>query len=369
MDALHLLEVLGEVGPVDATVLDRSTESFLTTRTASAPRHAAAESAVATSLGKDPSGGGHRAVGARARTRRRRAGSIAAAAVVAGAVVSAGALLSPGSPVGPMPAAAAAVLRHLADVAATQPASVVPGPGQYLYVDSQQANLDRTGGSGASYAVLLPEERQIWIGTDGSGRLRQTYGTPSFLTAKDHAAWVAAGSPALPGGAPMDDSFGPGGLVDGPTDVTKLPTDPSALGIAISRMSSGAPAPAEVFTRIGDLLRETDASPALRAALYRVAAELPGVELLGSVTDHVGRAGIGVAYTAHGTQDELIFDPRTSALLGEQSTVTGAGTGLDVAPGTVVGWAAYLRYAVVDTTGPTPAATTPVPAPAQGSGT
>jgi hypothetical protein len=49
-----------------------------------------------------------------------------------------------------------------------------------------------------------------------------------------------------------------------------------------------------------------------------VAAELPGVELVGRVVDGAGRPGVAIAYTSvPGRGLELIFDPTTAALLGE----------------------------------------------------
>ena len=96
----------------------------------------------------------------------------------------------------------------------------------------------------------------------------------------------------------------------------------------------GPPGDAETFVLIGDLLRETYASPALRAALYEVAAGLPGVELIGNVRDASGRPGVAVAYEHDGARNELIFDPETAAMLGESSVVTEAGAmGLPVGNG------------------------------------
>jgi hypothetical protein len=48
---------------------------------------------------------------------------------------------------------------------------------------------------------------------------------------------------------------------------------------------------------VGDLLRETYTQPAVRGALYEVAADLPGVEFVGRVEDAAGRPGVAVAYT------------------------------------------------------------------------
>jgi hypothetical protein len=82
----------------------------------------------------------------------------------------------------------------------------------------------------------------------------------------------------------------------------------------MSRSGSGA-------ALVGDLLRESYASPQLRAALYQVGANLPGVQLIGAAKDKLGGSGIAVAYTNVGIRHELIFDPGTSAPLGERTVV------------------------------------------------
>ena len=160
---------------------------------------------------------------------------------------------------------------------------------------------------------------------------------------------MAAGSPDLRDGATSDDAFAAGGLYF--VDLSGLPTDPDALLQVIEDRTivGGPPGDAETFTLIGDLLRETYASPALRAALYEVAASLPGVELIGDVRDASGRPGVAVAYPHDGTRNELIFDPETAVMLGESTVVTEVGEmGLSV--GTVVSSAVYLASGVVDST-------------------
>ncbi len=135
-------------------------------------------------------------------------------------------------------------------------------------------------------------------------------------------------------------------------DLSGLPTDPAELKARIEsrEIEGGPPGDAETFTIIADLLRETYAPPALRAALYMIAAELPGVELIGQTKDPAGRDGIAVAYANAGARHELIFDPDTSVMLGERFVVTDATKEYRVAPGTVVGWAAYLSSGIVDST-------------------
>ena len=96
----------------------------------------------------------------------------------------------------------------------------------------------------------------------------------------------------------------------------------------------------EDFVHIGDFLRETDAPPAIRAALYDAAALIPGAKLMGPQTDPVGRAGLGVAFVTQQGQlrSELIFDQQTAKLLAEEYFGPG---------GKLADWTAYLRSEVV----------------------
>ncbi|MEW2288558.1 CU044_5270 family protein [Streptomyces sp. NPDC047841] len=64
--------------------------------------------------------------------------------------------------------------------------------------------------------------------------------------------------------------------------------------------------------------------PAVRAAAYRVMADLPGVRVVGRVTDTLGREGVGIEppdtyQTPLGTtRQRLVFDPATGAMLSDQ---------------------------------------------------
>src|SRR5262249_58453862 len=72
-----------------------------------------------------------------------------------------------------------------------------------------------------------------------------------------------------------------------------LPTDPGQLTATLQADIKGAgPDPqSELFTIVGDLLRESPAPPALRKALFDVAAGIPGVHLTGKDTAELGRTG------------------------------------------------------------------------------
>lgn len=71
----------------------------------------------------------------------------------------------------------------------------------------------------------------------------------------------------------------------------------------------------ELFTIVGDLLRDSPAPPQLRRALWEVAAEIPGFSLVGPVTDGAGRPGVAVE---RGTE-RYVLDPDTGQLLEESS--------------------------------------------------
>jgi len=299
--------------------------------------------------------------GSARRSRRVRRWGLAAATVAAGVTF---ALVVPSVLPGGGDAAAARALRRVALRAANQPAQPAPAPGQFVYTATQSIQISTyLSGSSVRFSYSQPLTREIWIGTDGSGRIRETPGEVKFLSPTDEQAWIAAGSPSLSDepGAVTDETFAPGELSF--LDTSALPDDPEALLDLIERREivGGPEGDWETFTIVGDLLRETWATPAVRGALYEVAADLPGVEFVGRTRDGQGREGIAVAYTHAGLRQILIFDPRTAELLGERSVMTEDGD-LEVAPsgvvitagvgeaGEVVYTADYLASGVVDST-------------------
>ena len=276
--------------------------------------------------------------------RRRRRWAIAAGGlVVAAAVVISVLALLPAGGGGPTPAAAA--LNRLADLVTAQ--SLTPGPGQYLYIDS---TWDYGTHSGECVTRGI-EHRQIWIGADGSGLDRSSVDPGHFTSRAARARCLQqvrrdgtqqqlreqlAPKTGNDWNAPNCFPLNPLGL-----DWSDLSTDPHVLlqQLVPPSHGRGAPRPYEEFGSIEGLLQFTDAPPAVRATLYQAAALIPGVHLLGTVRDHAGRPGLGVelAYDFHGPGTyELIFDPQTGLLLGQQET------------GATAGWAVYRRQKVVD---------------------
>ncbi len=297
--------------------------------------------------------------------RRSRPRLVAVLAAVAALLVALPTLILGGD--GKVQPALGQVLRTAAAVAATQPAEPRPGPGQYFYTRSREAYLSSVGfnprcathpcdrehpwEATREWSVLVPRIRQTWIAANGAGRARTVAAKPEFLTAGQRRAWVAAGSPHLGSGRVEDFALSGQPFLD----TSNLPTQPKALRRLIEArkipLVDGPPGEAETFTLIGDMLRDTYVPPAFRAALYRVVAELPEVQLRGEVEDPVGRKGIGVAYTKGSVTHELIFDPATSALLGEREVAARRIPDLQVPAGTETGSVTYLESKVVDSLG------------------
>lgn len=295
--------------------------------------------------------------------RRRVLGALAALGLVA--IVASGQL-----PIGPRPdPAAAAALNHAADIAAALPDASRDG---YRHTTSKGAYLSGVGG-GPDHPngvwALVPVSREIWIKSDGSGRIVESRGEPIWFGPADRAGWQAVGSPDLRGTPFSDTRFGPTPPGVDPWDpqpwpgslyyenVDALPTDVATLRRMIDERAAangGGATDYERFTIVGDLLRETVAAPKVRAALYRVAASLHGVELVGAMTDRAGRTGTAVSMTtdqsSRGLERRvLIFDPQTSSLLAEEDVLLHKVDWLDAEPPLVIGYNTYLVSDIVPT--------------------
>jgi hypothetical protein len=264
------------------------------------------------------------------------AGSVAAIAVAAVAVV---ALLPAG---GGGPSDAAAALNRLANLVAKQ--SLTPQPGQYLYIRSKS----EWGAFSGNCETRSVENDEIWIGPDGSGLERNVREHGHFTSDADRVTCLQQAQQygqqqqlqeTLAPNTSSDWSA-PNCLELGPTkDWSSLSTDPRQLLKQIVPNLAFSPRPYDELSAVEMYLKESDAPPAVRAALYQAAALIPSVQLLGTVNDHEGRAGLGIAVPFPGSPNstyELIFDPQTGELLAEQQT------------GAYGGWTVYLAEKVVD---------------------
>jgi hypothetical protein len=264
---------------------------------------------------------------------------VAAAAAIAGTAVVVALVAPRGGVVRPERAAAALLQR--AAVAADS--ARAPRPGEYWYVHSREIRLGIAFGQTAHPLEIVnarrARDRQVWSGRGVPGRLvERAIGPIEFLTAQARERWVRAGRPHQ-----LD------ARIDSPLPadpLSTLPTDVGALRRVIAARD-GTGSPDEVLTAIGDLLREQPVPPRVRASLFRIAAGIPGIRLIGRTRDGIGRPALDVALAAHGERTELLFDPRTAALLGERYTVLKPGPKYHVQPGTVQDDTTYISSGIV----------------------
>lgn len=273
---------------------------------------------------------GSRIVSPHRRLRRLVVGGFAATVIAGGAV---GVGISGWGGSSPAPATQASVVLLAASrTAAAEPATTVM-PGQYIYVH-------RTGTAAYNTAAVTYLQSQVyeaWLPPDGdgSGRIRVTYGPQQYLGDGDARRLASYGvKPPAPGSqqswtippdqVPGDDLADPSYAF-----LQTLPTDPDKLFALISEdaQTRGVTPPQQMLDTVSTLLSWSVAPPELRAALYQVAARIPGIQVLGAAVDASGRPGTALAVIARGLRYELIFDPATAALLGTRTVVVDDPTG------------------------------------------
>ncbi len=250
------------------------------------------------------------------------------------------------SALNPAPADARAVLVRVASVAEKR-ADRPLAPGEYWYVDAQQRYM-LTVGDGPGYSAITRSTRATWTGRSGDGRyVERTLGTPVFFGPRDRKRWEEQGRPLLTGSRPdqvSTASFGDHGVTIGSRTISyeqldDLPTDGRAMYRELLAAAGDAgPSPdEEVFATIGDLLRSEPVPPDIRAGLFRAAAYIKGIRLVGAVRDALGRRGVAIELHSRDMLRRLVFDPQTALLLAEQDVLAERVGYLDAAAGTVIG--------------------------------
>lgn len=213
------------------------------------------------------------------------------------------------------------ILARAARLAATTPASAAPSAGQFLYTEWIDGTTGNEVMRGHNIRLTNGQTEQDWEAPDGSGRQRTTAGFFQLLTPADNAQWLAAGSPSLvgaaPGGGTMDGSYPKGAYFNNcgfkPNALVGLSTDPAQLlQQVIQRFQQGHFNAGSTLSEATCII-ETSAYPPLRAAAYKMLAQLPGIQSLGTRADTLGRNGVavGVAEPTVGLESVVIFDPST----------------------------------------------------------
>jgi hypothetical protein len=192
---------------------------------------------------------------------------------------------------------AAYILGRAASAAATA-AAPAPRPGQFIYVSSVTTYLELSGAPTDIQAWLHKTSRQIWQSVDGqqAGMLqivedenqKLPWGpTPPAVTGnRTSLTSLPAGS--CPGAAPQRSTY---------MFLTTLPTDPRLLRAWIYQHpdDGGPKSDEQAWTDIGDMLREMLVPPKLAAALFKVAATIPGAAVVPDAANAVGLRGVAVS--------------------------------------------------------------------------
>ena len=225
----------------------------------------------------------------------------------------------------------------------------VPRPGQYIVVTSVNWWMTEDDpGSRHQLAWLTLDRRRVWQSADGRKpegawidylRIRRLpWSRPAPATGLG-ASWSSLPAQRRPGAPPVRGTY---------EFLTTLPTNPVTLRAWIyGHLDGGQPPDDQAWTDITDLLGGMLVPPRLAAALFKVAATIPGATVKPHVIDAAGRAGIAVARVGqeYPEDNELIFDPRTYRLLGQRSTLAAPEKGLGPA-GTVTLSSAQLSETV-----------------------
>ncbi|HEV3355539.1 MAG TPA: CU044_5270 family protein [Pseudonocardiaceae bacterium] len=234
--------------------------------------------------------------------------------------------------------------------------------GPYWQFGTRNLNLSiglSTGPTGKPYVIAETSESDWSIGVrpgeqsllvSGIDAKRAPWGP------QDNDRWQLAGSPATvdidPGvkksgtlamplgtGSPRVDHTNYGGSIAalGTKNVNyaflqQLPSDETQLAGVLKQLYGHDGGAADVdqqdwmFTQVSNLIT-FPVSSAVRASAYRLLAALPGISSLGTVTDPLGRGGVGVALLPRQVDDlgleqqQLIVDPTTSTILSQQTVL------------------------------------------------
>jgi hypothetical protein len=243
------------------------------------------------------------------------------------------------------PGTAAVLLAKIADAAASQPAPTVRD-NQFMYIRSEES--DQAG--------QKPYGRQVWLPVANicvTGLLKEGGSTQllsPFLIKVNPDGSEKVEYPSKPSDWNNYNFRCPseGHLGDTYRLLQSLPTNPTAL---LSYLKSQ-----EKYTNddplqeIFDTLTENIMPPAVAAAFYRVAAQLPGAIIVPDATNAAGQHGIGITWPSpnpgRADQMELIFNKTTLQNIGEEqfNAKTGA-VDFEIAP---------LQRAFVDKAGELP---------------
>jgi hypothetical protein len=294
---------------------------------------------------------------------RRRPLGLASIATAA-AVIAAIAIIAVGSRTATDPRSGDPNARTVLLSAAASAEKTAEGSGSYWMTYEQQGNVVVVGTAPHRYVLERRMRLKQWVGLGDRPSWQSTRELGAHpQRPADVAAWQQAGSPtrwANPAWKmraepwkteklPVKLSLAEGSI----EKLRRLPDDPAGLRAHfLSReRSEGHISPTNWLYNCAVELLESQPAPAkVRAAAYRMLADLPAIRSLGPTTDPLGRRGVGLALgdNAPGgptTENRLIIDPSTGRLLAEETVLLkpgGNGPNMDAPAGTILNYRALL---------------------------
>jgi hypothetical protein len=220
----------------------------------------------------------------------------------------------------------------------------------------------RVGTAPNQYDIIGRRLDELWMARSSRDKSWEGRRELGFAprTRADERAWRKAGSPTewtvdsdpdptswrtAPGKGtlhPVDASdgylLGLGGLTF--AQVQQLPTDPAKLRAflvariaanddKVARGASAGESYVQLVDSLSGLLLDVPAPADLRAAAFRVLAEIPGMHSMGVVTDSEGRSGVGIELTQRSGggwwHSELVLDPATNLILASRMSAGAVG--------------------------------------------
>ncbi len=295
----------------------------------------------------------------------------AAVVVILAMVALVSKMIAVPAPVSPpmlVPSEGNEALRQLAAQAARLP----DDRGAYWRRSLENDHLIRVQAGGRAFNAVLSSRTELWLPRDLKDPVQTQGGEPSLrpATPADERAWRAAGSPAkvqrvcTPGTTAADcvklqiraesrdcqfthgvtPDHGPGAHPLGPytlAEISALPADDKGLRVWLrarwesNRTKTETARTLEEAIANSDTLLATPLTPAARAAVLRLLADLPTTSVRGLAKDPLGRSGLAVDFDKgseyfreFGEDDEVaedhttILDPLTGEILAK---VTKAG--------------------------------------------
>lgn len=260
--------------------------------------------------------------------------------------------------------AAASVLESAA-TAALEFSDPVVGAGQYVLVQTDGVFLNTGSAPGsdqpAAYLENYHDELYVpanrddeWIWVQCVRTPAKTFGPESEalaqIVAEDRVKYDADIIRRLPAGVGPDGSmfsgYGTGTTVS--DDYDALPRDPVQLLNAIYELNgaAGQSRDGQALEWITSTLRRGTVPAEFRAALYKTAAEIPGVTITEEQATLNGKTGVAIGRleTATNTRRDLIIDPATGQFIGEREVILDESAG--VPAGTVTASSAVTTTVV-----------------------